>query len=406
MSGVTKHIYDHEIHDIVTMWNEQLKTIACVLPQEYEDGDIISLLKTYYPHEWTSVEMKYTYYTIKDKHILKRKGRARYNMKEPHKLLLKCYMYRCLISSIHKERHKQNFSPENLLSEQKKLWDKRKSKIEKINQKIARAKAKTQLVTPTFLDQLIGLYKRKNTSQKDRCYIIRELKKYYTDAIIQFFIKLNDTELNFQLRVEAHHHLQEFNYHPRLRAQKYMQVHTKNKKRKAVLKKDYAYETYHVPENPDELEYRLNNAKEQRIKTYDYFVSHSYMDKDVVQHVISHENTLGNNVYCDWISDDDYLKRNLLCEATLNVVKKRIEQSSAILFVESDHSLDSIWCKFELNYALSLGKDIFIINKDEIENKNFQIRLMTEYWFEDADYQRLALLGGEGVGVQGRTAEG
>ena len=51
-----------------------------------------------------------------------------------------------------------------------------------------------------FLDQLIGLYNRINTSQKDRMYIIHELKKYYNPKVIKFFFKLNDTELNKQLR--------------------------------------------------------------------------------------------------------------------------------------------------------------------------------------------------------------
>lgn len=106
---------------------------------------------------------------------------------------------------------------------------------------------KTQQVTPEFLDKLIGLYERKNTSQKDKIYILLELKKYYNPKIIQFFFKLNDTELNFQLREEAFKHLQSFNYRPRLRCQKYMQVHTKNRKKKKFLKNIYAYENYIIP---------------------------------------------------------------------------------------------------------------------------------------------------------------
>lgn len=57
--------------------------------------------------------------------------------------------------------------------------------------------------------------------------------------IIRFFFKLNDTELNKQLRWIAFYHLQSFNYQPRARRQKFMQVHTKNKKRKEYLKKVY-----------------------------------------------------------------------------------------------------------------------------------------------------------------------
>ena len=54
--------------------------------------------------------------------------------------------------------------------------------------------------------------------------------------------------------------------------------------------------------------------------------------------LIIHLNSQGKNVYCDWISDSDYLKRNLVREATLKVIEKRLEQSKAILFVNSNIS--------------------------------------------------------------------
>lgn len=125
---------------------------------------------------------------------------------------------------------------------------------------------------------MIGLYERKNASQKDRLYILLELKKYYSPKIINFFFKINDTELNKQLRWEAFYHLQSFNYQPRARKQKYMQVHTKNKKRKKFLRDVYPNQTYHIPKNPYELEYRIENSKEQKIKEYDFFISHSSKD--------------------------------------------------------------------------------------------------------------------------------
>ena len=35
MAGVTKHIYDHEIRDIIDMWSKQIKTLQPILPKEY-----------------------------------------------------------------------------------------------------------------------------------------------------------------------------------------------------------------------------------------------------------------------------------------------------------------------------------------------------------------------------------
>ena len=69
MPGVTKHIFNHEICDILSMFNCEIKTIEPLLPKEYSSDDIIALLKEFYPHEWHSVEVKYVYYQTKDRYI-------------------------------------------------------------------------------------------------------------------------------------------------------------------------------------------------------------------------------------------------------------------------------------------------------------------------------------------------
>lgn len=391
MPGVTKHIYEHEKRDIILMWNYQLKSIQKCLPKLYKDEDIVFLIKKYYPHEWNSVENKYWYYKSKDKYLINRFNKARYCMPEPHKLLQSTQIYRNIMSPTCRNNYDLSFSQDEMVNANEQLWKKRFPKIEKINQKIEMAKQKTQQVTPVYLDQLIGLYERKNTSQKDKMYIILELKKYYSYKIIQFFLKLNDTELNKQLRWIAFYHLQSFNFQPRARRQKYMQVHTKNKKRKKYLKELYPYEKYNIPQNPDELEYRIENSKEQKIKKFDFFISHSSRDSLAVQKLIIYENKQGKNIFCDWINDSDYLKRNLVCNATLSVLEKRLEQSEAIIFVDSRNSKESIWCKYELNYFYELGKPIYTINKQDIEKEVYILKLLESKWFIDKNYKMMEL---------------
>lgn len=389
MAGVTKHIFEHDIRDILCMLDTQLKCISKVLPKEYSHEDILDSLKLYYPHEWFSVEMKYLYYTQKDKCLKNRFGKARYNMLPAEELLRQTKQYQFLMSTDSKKRHTNCFSEELFIKESQALWRKRAPKIQAINAKIDRAKSKVQQVTPAFIDQLIGLYERKNTRQKDRVYILAELKKYYSPKIIQFFYKLNDTELNKQLRWEAFYHLQSFGYRPRARRQKYMQVHTENKKRKKYLKNVYPNETYSIIQTPDELEYRINNSKEQKLKKYDFFISHSYKDSALVQKLIEHENLSGNDVFCDWINDSDYLKRHLLCSATLSVIEKRLEQSDALLFLHSENSVSSVWCKYELNYFHALGRPIYTISADDVENSVYSAQLEKDCWFLDENYKNL-----------------
>lgn len=325
MSGVTKHIFEHELDDILSMWNTEIKSVTPLLPRKYTKADIIALLKYYYPHEWQSVESKYKYYRTKDKYLKRRFGKSRYNMSEPELLIQRVSAFKKIFSESYKCAHWNAYSERSRVDSSVKLWEARKSKIDRINSKIEIALSKTQQVTPSFINQLIGLYERKNTTQKDKVYILLELKKYYCEKIIQFFFKLNDTELNKQLREEAFFHLQSFNFNPRLRKQRFMRIHAKTKKRKCYLREVYPNERYDIPRNPYELEYRIENSKEQKLKSYDYFISHSSKDSKEVQKLIYVENQQGKNVFCDWINDIDYLKRHLLCDATLKVLEERMK---------------------------------------------------------------------------------
>lgn len=397
MSGVTKHIFEHELRDILSMWNDEIKSVCPLLPRRYTQNDVIALLKHYFPHEWKSVESKYIYYNTKDKYLKSCFGKSRFNMARPDLLIRRVAAFKKIFSESYKRTHWNTYSEKNRIDSQDKLWKIRKSKIERINKKIETALSKTQQVTPSFIDQLIGLYERKNTTQRDKVYILFELKKYYCEKIIQFFFKLNDTELNKQLRKEAFFHLQSFNFNPRLRKQQFMQVHTKNKKRKCYLKKVYPNEEYNIPQNPDELEYRIENSKEQKLKSFDYFISHSSKDSNEVQKLICAENQRGKNVFCDWINDIDYLKRHLLCVATLKVIEKRMKQSKALIFVQSENSLKSIWCKYELNYFHALNRPIYVVDKKSIINNIFELNKLEDNWFIDPDYKNLALITGREI---------
>ena len=183
MSGVTKHIFEHEMQDIDSMWNSELKTLEPLLPRKYTMDDVIGLLKEFYPHEWHSVEIKYTYYQIKDRCIKKRYGKNRYNMKPPEMLLKQTSIFRRIMSSEYRAWYYDNYEEDKRVSAREELLKKRKPKIDKVNKKIEVALSKTQQVIPVFIDQLIGLYERKNTSQKDKMYILLEIKKYYSDKI-------------------------------------------------------------------------------------------------------------------------------------------------------------------------------------------------------------------------------
>lgn len=79
-------------------------------------------------------------------------------------------------------------------------------------------------------------------------------------------------------------------------------------------------------------------------------------------------------------------------------MKKRLEQSKAVIFVLSDDSLKSIWCKYELNYFKELNRPIYVISTSDIEKDNYQLNQYNDNWYIDPNYRELALIHGKEIG--------
>lgn len=394
MPGYTKHEYDSFIIETKKQFRCYVKEIAVILPDKYDEEDIKKAILRYYPYEWRIIEERYKEYIRSDKKLQKMGKKARYKMQSPDRILLELPETKKLLSQKQKEEHRRQCSEGSLTLAANSFLHHRNKKIQARKVRIDRALERTQIVEPEFIDKLIGFYDRKNVSQKDRVYIMRELEKYYCPKVIRFFKKIAHSEINFQLRSEAVKHLLSLGHYAKLRRQKYMKIHTGNKTRRNWLRRVYAKETFEISAIPEELEYRIHNAKEQNIKSYDYFISHSSIDHIKVQQLITFLNTNGKNVYCDWISDSDYLKRHLVCDATLDVIEKRLEQSAKVLFVASQNSYASKWVKYELNYFHDLCKTIEIIDIDDIKAGMTDINhpIMEDNWYIDSEYKGIRLI--------------
>ncbi|ENZ02556.1 hypothetical protein HMPREF1092_01791 [Clostridium thermobutyricum] len=391
MSGYTKHMYEMDIHQIKVEFSKYIKTLLSILPKDYDINTIISLLIEYYPYEWQILNEKYEYYCKKDKKLKSVGQKIRYSMREPIKIIQNLKITTKIMSESYRNSYKLQYDEYIQLKNIEIFQNKRLPKIKHIKDKIDKAKLKTQQVEPFYLDALIGLYDKKKTSQKDRVYIMLELKKYYCPKVISFFKKKANSEYNIQLREMAFYHLQEFKHYVILRKQKYMRIPSKNKRRRKYLKEVYAKQKYNIKKIPEELEYRIKNSKEQKLKEYDFFISHSSLDHKAIQILIKELNKNSKNIYCDWINDTDYLKRNLVGDATKAIIEKRLEQSKNLLFVRSENSEQSNWVKYELNYFNSLNKRIYVIDKANILNGNFSYYLIHEKWFLDENYKNICL---------------
>src|SRR5438046_10567447 len=75
-------------------------------------------------------------------------------------------------------------------------------------------------------------------------------------------------------------------------------------------------------------------------KRYDVFLSHSYQDADVILGVKAIIESLGLTVYVDWV-DDGGLDRSTVTIKTAEVLRARMRQSPAMIYVHAAQSPDS-----------------------------------------------------------------
>jgi hypothetical protein len=83
--------------------------------------------------------------------------------------------------------------------------------------------------------------------------------------------------------------------------------------------------------------------------SFHIFLSHSYLDKELIEGISDHLESVGYSVYVDWKEDSQLSRENVTREAAV-VVRKRITQSSSLFFATTDRSKESRWMPWELGY--------------------------------------------------------
>ena len=70
------------------------------------------------------------------------------------------------------------------------------------------------------------------------------------------------------------------------------------------------------------------------------------------------------------------------------MIKHQLEKSNSLIFVNSENSKNSDWCKFELQYFYKLKKPIYYV---DINDLNFSIFKEESTWFlnENIDEEKL-----------------
>lgn len=360
MPGKVQRKYVGETMRIQKSFKRSLYTLGELLPCQYNRNDLLNLFREFYPFEWEKIVERCNQSREKDSFLKSVGKKERYKTPSAERFFFGMPVVKNILSPRFMAKHKEAFD-EKIQTEKYSILKKRRdAKNIELKQRIAKHTALMQNVEPYYVDALIAAYHQRGITTEGKVEIVKEMGKFICDKSLEFFYKINDAERNDQIRKIAFKHLQDSGRYVKLR------------KKFSGKKKIYMTEKADFNMTPVDLAKRLEADTIQNIKTFGAFISHSYKDTAIVKQVISILNKKGISCYCDWSSDNDFLKRSLVSDYTKEVLKKRIEQSNNLLFIRTSNSmtgekLNSPWIEMELEYCEVIGKTIYCINLTDDE---------------------------------------
>lgn len=358
--GKTARKYCNELVLFKRKFKKPLSNIAVIMPIGFSDDLFYSQFKKYYSYLWEDILEKSSEYKRMDEGLIKKGFPKRYFFPYPDNYLKN-------ISKPHVNTARKTHEIPATIVDLNYQTALREELVVECNKKLAKRENKknenlkfVQLTTPEYSNYYIENYfKIKKSNPVDvhsRYAVILEASKYKSLATIKFLHQVNSSERNFQLRNFAFTTLQKFGV-----SEVRLRKNRKGKKHTGDLLDPIKIE------NPDELITHIYNSQLEQSKKYDLFLSHSSLDAEILLELKAVLNGININVYIDWVSDRNSLKRELTNVNTANVVIERLKSSSALMYVHTTASLNSKWAPWEIGYFHALKNKICIYFKDKTE---------------------------------------
>lgn len=355
--GRMKRKYNAELIRFDKTLRKPIHNVLSIMPKGFTDKEFLCEFKLLYSYLWDDVCAKAKEYRRMDNGLEKKGFPKRYFFPTPAMYIKKVSTPIIKNKALHEKlilysEERVNFR-NSLIKECAIKRQKREVKLE-TNLKYI------QKVTPSYSNYYIQTYfhcKQTNPIDVDTRYaILVEASKYKSPITIKFLHKVNASERNYHLRYFAFQALQKFGV-------KEVRLQKNRKGKKKVGDKIVP-----IPiETPDDLIHSIYNSQLEQMKKYDLFLSHSSFDSELLlslKSVLNHSNV---NVYVDWVSDSNALKRELTNINTANAIIERLKSSKALLYIHTQASQNSKWTPWELGFFHALKGKICIYNPDNIE---------------------------------------
>lgn len=94
----------------------------------------------------------------------------------------------------------------------------------------------------------------------------------------------------------------------------------------------------------------FSNRYESTYSHFDIFLSHRFIDKDIINTLYNHLTSMGLRVYVDWIVDPNLDRSNVTRESA-ELIRNRMRNSSSLIYAISANAEMSRWMPWELGYV-------------------------------------------------------
>lgn len=110
--------------------------------------------------------------------------------------------------------------------------------------------------------------------------------------------------------------------------------------------------------------------------TYDIFLSHAFLDADLILRVKQRLEAFNFSVYVDWIVDK-HLDRTKVTKANARRLRERMDRCRSLVYARTLNSDTSIWMPWELGYfdGMNGRAAILPIAKDRTETDEYSPKL-------------------------------
>lgn len=355
--GRAKRKYNAELIQFNKTLKQPIRNVLRIMPKGFSDEEFLSEFKLLYLYLWDDVCAKAKEYQRMDDGLEKKGFPKRYFFPSPVVYIKKISAPITKNKALHQKiilyaEEREKFR--NYLIE--KCTIKRRERLVKLEANLKY----TQKVPPSYSNYYIQTYFRcKQTNPIDvdtRYAVLFEASKYKSPITIKFLHKVNASERNYHLRNFAFRTLQKFGI-------KEVRLRKNRKGKKKVGDKIVPISIT----TPDDLIYFIYNSQLEQMKKYDLFLSHSSFDSELLLNLKSILNHSNVNVYVDWVSDRNALKREMTNVNTANTIIERLKSSKALLYIHTEASQNSKWTPWELGFFHALKGKICIYNPDNIE---------------------------------------